>query len=283
MFLTPWLLGLLVLTMVPIGASLYLSLTDYDLLSAPNWVGLDNFVTMFTADPRYLTSVRVTFIYVALTVPLKLVIALGVALVLRKTALGTGIYRALYYLPSLLGGSVAIAMLWRQIFGIDGVVNSFTGLFGFDPISWISDPDVSLLVLVALAVWQFGTPMVVFIAGLSQVPMELYEASRTDGAGRLRQFWHVTLPMLSPVILFNLIFQIIISFQSFTSAAIISGGRGGPADTTLLYTLYLYQRGFTTFDMGYASAMAWVLLLIIAFFTALSFKVSSRFVHYEGG
>jgi len=268
--------------MVPMGASLYLSFTDYDLLSSPEWVGFENFIRMFTSDPRYLTSVRVTFIYVALTVPLKLMIALAVALILRRTGRGSGVYRALFYLPSLLGGSVAIAMLWRQIFGINGVVNRFTGVFGFDPVSWISDPDVSLLVLVALAVWQFGTPMVVFIAGLSQIPLDLYEAARVDGANRWRQFWHVTLPMLSPVILFNLIFQIIISFQSFTSAAIISGGRGGPADTTLLYTLYLYQRGFTTFDMGYASAMAWILLIIIAFFTALAFKFTSRFVYYEG-
>lgn len=281
-FLAPWLLGLLGLTTLPMFASLYLSFTDYDLLTSPTWVGIDNYVRMFTEDARYLKSLRVTLFYVGVSVPLKLAAALAAAMLLRRTARGVGFYRALFYLPSILGSSVAIAMLWRQIFGTNGLVNQFGGMIGVEQVSWISHPDYAIWVLIALSVWQFGTPMVIFLAGLTQIPEELYEAADVDGASRLRKFWHVTLPMLSPVILFNLIFQIIISFRSFTPAAIISGGTGGPVDSTLLYTLYLYKRGFTQFDMGYASAMAWILLALIAAATTLAFKVTNRFVFYMG-
>jgi multiple sugar transport system permease protein len=186
------------------------------------------------------------------------------------------------YLPSLLGGSVAIAVLWKQIFGYDGLINTaLYDLFGIDGPSWISNPDYALETLVALRVWQFGSPMVIFLAGLRQIPTELYEAAAIDGAGPWTLFRRVTLPLLAPVIFFNLILQTIDAFKAFTPAFIISGGTGGPVDSTLFYTLYLYQEGFGYFRMGYASALAWVLVVIIGTFTAAAFMTSRYWVHYE--
>ncbi len=281
LFLLPWLIGFFGLTLGPALASLYLSFTDYSLLQSPHWVGAANYVRMATADPKFGNALRVTFLYVALAVPLKLLFALAVALVCNRGLRGLPIYRALFYLPSLLGTSVAIAVLWRQLFASDGLVNSLLAETGVDGPSWISNPRTSLLTLVVLAVWQFGSPMIIFLAGLRQVPAALYEAASIDGAGKLRQFFAITLPMLSPVIFFNAIVQTIEAFKAFTPAFIISGGTGGPIDSTLFYSLYLYQEAFAFFRMGYASALAWVLVLIVGCVTALSFGVSRRLVHYD--
>jgi multiple sugar transport system permease protein len=280
LFLSPWIVGFVVLTLGPIIASAYLSLTNYDLFNAPVWAGLDNYTRMFTADGRYFTALKVTFTYVFLSVPLKLAFALAVALMLNRGLAGLGVYRAVYYLPSLLGGSVAIAIMWREIFSYDGIINRMLLVFGIDGPSWISNPTYSLYTLVALAVWQFGSPMVIFLAGLKQIPQDLYDAAAVDGAGTWRKFISVTLPMLTPIIFFNFIMQLIGSFQAFTPSYIISGGTGGPADSTLFYTLYLYEQGFTNFQMGYASAMAWVLVGIIATATAISFASARYWVHY---
>jgi multiple sugar transport system permease protein len=280
LFLSPWIVGFIVLTLGPIIASAYLSLTNYDLFNAPVWAGLDNYTRMFTADGRYFTALKVTFTYVFLSVPLKLAFALAVALMLNRGLAGLGVYRAVYYLPSLLGGSVAIAIMWREIFSYDGIINRMLLVFGIDGPSWISNPTYSLYTLVALAVWQFGSPMVIFLAGLKQIPQDLYDAAAVDGAGTWRKFISVTLPMLTPIIFFNFIMQLIGSFQAFTPSYIISGGTGGPADSTLFYTLYLYEQGFTNFQMGYASAMAWVLVGIIATATAISFASARYWVHY---
>ncbi|WP_052731780.1 carbohydrate ABC transporter permease [Devosia geojensis] len=280
LFLLPWFGGMILLTAGPLLASLYLSFTDFDMLRIPNWVGLSNFVDMFTFDPRYKKALQVTFIYVLLGVPLNLVFALAIAVLLNQKVRGLGLFRGIYYLPSLLGGSVAVAVMWRQIFGGEGVVNQGLLLFGIDAPNWISTPQYALYTLVLLHIWQFGSAMIIFLAGLQQVPNELYEAAEIDGAGRWQKFRNVTLPMITPVIFFNLVLGIINSFQAFTSAYIVSGGSGGPADSTLFYTLYLYQEGFTSFRMGYASAMGWVLLLIIGAFTALNFWASRRWVYY---
>lgn len=172
-------------------------------------------------------------------------------------------------------------MLWRQIFGADGAVNAVLGFFGVSGQSWIANPDTALSTLIILNVWTFGAPMVIFLAGLRQIPMMYYEAAQVDGAGRLRQFFSITLPLLSPIIFFNLVLQLINAFQAFTSAYIISNGTGGPTDSTLFYTLYLYQRGFGNFDMGYASALAWVLVAIIAVVTAINFWASKYWVFYD--
>jgi multiple sugar transport system permease protein len=280
LFLAPWLVGFFFLTLGPTLASLYLSFTKFDLLQAPQWTGLANYAHMLTEDQRFRNALSVTFWYVALSVPLELAFALAVAMVLDKGLRGLTLYRALFYIPSLLGGSVAIAVLWRQIFGYDGLINEGLALFGIEGPSWISNPQYSLYTLVILRVWQFGSPMVIFLAGLRQVPQELYEAAAIDGAGPIAKFFRITLPLLAPVIFFNLVLQTINAFKAFTPAFIVSGGAGGPIDSTLFYTLYLYQEAFAYFRMGYAAALAWVLLTIIAVFTAVSFLTSKYWVYY---
>jgi multiple sugar transport system permease protein len=279
LFLLPWFLGML-FTIIPFFASLYLAFTDYDLFTEPNFIGMENFQTMMD-DPRLLKSLEVTFIYTFVSVPISLAVALAVALVLNRGLSGLSIYRSVYYLPSLLGGSVAIVMLWRYIFGNDGIVNGLLGWFGIDGPSWVTDPEYALTTLIVLNVWTFGSPMVIFLAGLRQVPTMYYEAASIDGANRWRRFWSITMPLISPIIFFNLIMQLIGSFQTFTQGYVMSGGTGGPADSTLFYNLYLYQKGFTEFEMGYASAMAWLLLMIIAIFTAINFIAAKFWVFYD--
>jgi len=280
LFLAPWLAGFFLLTLGPTLGSLYLSFMHFDLLQAPRWNGLGNYIRMFTSDPRFYNALSVTFWYVGLSVPLKLVFALAIAMMLDQGLRGLSVYRALFYIPSLLGGSVAIAVLWRQIFGYNGLINEGLSVFGIDGPSWISNPQYSLVTLVVLRVWQFGSPMVIFLAGLRQIPQELYEAATIDGAGPVQRFFRITLPLLAPVVFFNLILQTIDAFKAFTPAFIVSGGTGGPVDSTLFYTLYLYQEGFAYFRMGYAAAMAWFLLTIIALFTALAFLTSRYWVYY---
>jgi multiple sugar transport system permease protein len=281
LFLLPWLLGLLLLTAGPILASLYLSFTDFDLLTSPDWLGADNYRRMLTDDPQFLSAVKVTLVYVVVSVPLVLAFSLLVAVALNRRLRGLGLYRAAYYLPSLLGGSVAIAIMWRQIFGRDGLVNQVLETVGVVGPSWVSTPAYALYTLIVLNVWQFGSPMLIFLAGLKQIPQDLYDAAAVDGAGRVSTFLRVTVPLLTPLIFFNLVLQTINSFKAFTPAFILSGGTGGPADSTLFYTLYLYQEGFANFRMGYASAMAWVLLLVTAVATAVAFLSARYWVHYD--
>ncbi|WP_236667700.1 MULTISPECIES: sugar ABC transporter permease [unclassified Nonomuraea] len=266
-------------TVGPILASLYLSFTEYTLLKPPEWLGLDNYRQML-ADPRLHKSLGVTFVYVFVSVPVQLVLALALALLLNRGARGLSFYRSVYYLPSLLAGSVSVAILWRQIFGKDGLVNQLLAMAGIEGVSWVAHPDFALGTLIVLNAWTFGAPMVIFLAGLRQIPHSYYEAAEVDGAGPVSRFFRITLPLLTPIIFFNLVLQLIGAFQSFTQAFVISGGRGGPSDATLLYTLYLYERGFGSFDMGYASAMAWVLLAIIAVLTGLNFLFAKRWVFY---
>lgn len=279
LFLSPWLLGLIGLTAIPMGASLFLSFTKYNLIQAPHWIGFANYAEM-VQDSIYIASVFVTLKYVFISVPLQLCFALGIALLLNRGLGGLEIYRAIYYIPSLLGGSVAIAVLWRQLFGGQGLFNHFLDTFGIHGLNWIADPRSALGTLIVLRVWQFGSSMVIFLAGLRQIPAEYYESARIDGAGRTRQFVSITFPILTPIVFFNLVMQIIGSFQAFTSAYIVSSGSGGPLSSTMFYTLYLYKQGFTYFHMGYASAMAWVLLFAIAFVTALLFVTSGKWVFY---
>lgn len=281
-FIAPWLIGFLLFALIPIAISLVLSFTNYDVLRhdilAADWdyIGLDNFDRMFNHDFRYWKSVRATLTYVVYAVPLRLVFALAVAMLLNTKRRGVYFYRAAYYTPSVVGGSVAVAVMWREIFGRDGLINAVTGL----EIYWFGDPQYAMWTLVSLAVWQFGSPMLIFLAGLRQIPPELYEAASIDGAGAVRRFRSITLPLLTPIIFFNLVMQTIHGFQQFTQAFIVTGGR--PLDRTLLYPLYVYNRGFVSFQMGYASAMSWVLLAAIAFFTAVLFATSRRWVYYQG-
>lgn len=280
LFLLPWIAGVLAITLIPMLASLYLSFTDYRLGGVPVWVGLANYRRMIT-DPTFVASAVVTAKYVFLSVPLQLALALAIAVLLNKGVRGLPIYRSVYYLPSLLGGSVAVAVLWRQLFASDGLLPGLAARVGIQMGSWISDPDRALTTLMILNVWTFGSPMIIFLAGLRQIPEDLMEAALVDGASRARRFFAVTLPLLSPVVFFNLILQLIGSFQAFTPAYILSAGTGGPADSTMFYTLYLFQSGFRNFEMGYASALAWVLFTVIGLFTAINFVASKYWVHYE--
>lgn len=279
-FLLPWFAGLLFITAGPIVASFLLGFTDYNLIQPPTLNGLDNFVRML-GDARLHNALGVTLIYVVVSVPLQLAAALALALLLDRGLRGLAFYRSAFYLPSLLGSSVAIAVLWRQIFGADGLVNQVLAMFGIEGKGWISDPSTALGTLIVLNVWTFGAPMVIFLAGLRQIPVMYYEAASTDGAGKWTQFRKITIPLLSPIVFFNLVLQIIHAFQAFTQAFVVSGGSGGPSDSTLFYTLYLYQRGFANFDMGYASALAWLLLVIIAAFTAINFWAAKFWVVYD--
>lgn len=279
-FLLPWVIGLLAFTLIPFGASIFLSLTEYDLFTPPKFVGGANYARLFT-DGRYLQSLKVTFVYVFLGVPLQLFMAFLLALVLNRGHKGLSVYRAIYYVPSLFGSSVAIALLWRRLFGNSGVVTNLMMALGYSGPGWINSPDYANLTLVILRIWQFGSPMVIFLAALRQVPRDLYESADIDGAGGLRKLFMITVPLITPVILFNVVMQMISAFQTFTQAFIVSGGSGGPNRATLFYTLYLYQHAFQNFRMGYAAAMAWVLVLIIGGMTAVSFVSSKRWVYYE--
>jgi multiple sugar transport system permease protein len=303
LFLAPWLLGFFVLTVYPMIYSLWLGFTNYDFTQPDStiFIGLANYLKMFgplfgvsgfstaageamRADPYYLKSLSVTFTYVFVSVPLKLVFALAVAMLMNQKLRGVPFYRAVYYIPTLLGGSVAIAVLWRKLFEKEGLINSLLGAVGFINLpGWITNPKYALGTLILLTVWQFGSSMIIFLAGLKQIPEEYYEAASVDGATKVRQFFAITIPLLSPVILFNLIMQMISAFQAFTQAYIIGGGRGGVLNSTLFYTLHLYIQGWTYHEMGYASAMAWVLLLIIGVLTVIVFRSSNLWVSYGTG
>ena len=280
-FLSPWIIGAVCLTIGPIIASLYLSFTNYNLLQPARFIGLQNFARMLS-DTRLHHSIEVTLLYVLFGVPGQLLAALGLAILLNRGMRGVAFYRSVLYIPSLLGSSVAIAVLWRLIFGARGLFNSFLGLFGIhSTISWIGSPNTSLMTLILLHIWTFGSPMVIFLAGLRQIPTEYYEAASTDGASSWQQFRAITLPLLTPIIFFNLVLAVINTFAAFTQAYIVSGGTGQPADSMLFYTLYLYQQGFSNFRMGYASALAWLLIVIVGALTAINFWASKFWVHYE--
>lgn len=281
LFLLPWFLGFLGLVIGPMVASAYLSFTEYDLFTDARWIGTANYEQILTADDKFWQSVRVTLTYVFVSVPLRLVFALALALLMNRAMRGMDFYRSVMYLPSLLGGSVGIAVLWRQIFGGNGAINQLLASLGIDGPNWIADPRYSLWTIIVLAVWQFGSPMIIFLAGLRNIPAELTEAAYVDGAGAIRRFFSITLPLLTPIVFFNVVMQTIVAFQAFTPSFIISNGTGGPVGSTLFYTLYLYQRAFTQFEMGYASALAWILVAMIATFTAIAFASSRRWVFYS--
>lgn len=277
-FISPWLIGFLLLTLWPIAQSFYLSFTEYSLLSDPVWTGFENYERMIS-DATFKKSLTVTFTFVLFAVPLRLFFSLMVAILLNQGLRGMNFYRTAFYFPSLIGGSIAVAALWRNMFGADGYINSVLGIFGIEGMGWISNPSTALGTLILLNTWQFGSTMVIFLAGLKQIPGELYESASVDGANPIRKFFHITLPMLSPVMFFNLILSIIGSFQMFTAAFIVT--RGGPVQSTYMYAVFLYEKAFKHYQMGYASALAWVLLAIVAILTAINFAASRYWVFYE--
>lgn len=281
LYILPWVVGFVGLTLIPFLCLFYFSFTDYNLVSAPKWIGLTNYTTLLKEDPKFYISLAATFKYAILSVPCKLATALAVALLLNQKRRGIGIYRTLFYIPSIIGGSIAVAVMWKNLFSRDGAVNSLIEtLFGIKPdVSWIADPRTAMACLVLLTMWQFGAPMIIFLAGLKNIPASLYEAAKVDGANSFQCFYKITLPMLSPIIFFNLVMQVINGFMVFTQGLVITNG--GPLNKTLFYQLYVYQQGFKQFKMGYASALSCVMLVIITVLTALVFKSSDAWVYYE--
>ena len=281
LFIGLWLFGFIAFTIFPMLMSLVISFTNYKGMGAYNFVGFANYVRMFKSDPRFWTAFWNTVVYVAIYVPLRLIFALFVAMLFTRNTRMIGVYRTVYYLPSIIGGSVAVSVLWRTIFGSQGLVTQFLlnrGIIDRE-ISWIKHPDTAMATLVILAIWQFGSPMLVFLAGLKDIPRSLYEAAEVDGANPVSKFFRITLPMISPIIFFNLVMQLISGFLSFTQAYVIT--QGGPNDKTLLYVLYMYNKSFQYNDMGFGSAMAWFLLVIMGIVTIFMFRSSSYWVFYE--
>lgn len=280
-FCLPFIVGFLMFMIVPMGISLYYSFCDYNILTPAKFAGLKNYIKMFTDDEVFIKTIGVTFYFALVSVPLRLVFALLVAMILQKTTKATGFYRAAYYLPSIIGGSVAVAILWRRMFATDGVVNNLLGAIGIQTrFAWLGDTRTAIWMLILLAVWQFGSSMLIFLSSLKQIPTTLYEAARVDGANKFSQFFKITLPLLTPTIFFNLVMQMINGFLAFTQCFIITQGR--PMNSTLFYTVYMYQQSFEFYNTGYGAALAWVMLAIIGMITLVLFATKRFWVYTEG-
>ena len=279
-FTMPFTIGFLLFMIVPMGISLYYSFCSYDILSPPVFTGLQNFKTMF-ADETFYKSIKVTFFFAFVSEPLRLLFALIVAMLLLKSTKMTGFYRAAYYLPSIIGGSVAVAILWKRMFATDGVINKLLQAVGINcTMSWLGNTKTAIWVLIILAVWQFGSSMLIFLSSLKQIPQSLYEAANVDGANGISKFFRITLPLLTPTIFFNLVMQMINGFLAFTQSYIITQGK--PMNSTLFYTVYMYQQSFEFYNTGYGAALAWVMLAMIGMITLFLFA-TKKFWVYEGG
>lgn len=277
---SPFIIGFFLFLIVPMLISGYYSFCDYDILSAPKWTGLENFVRIFQ-DSKFYKSMGVTFFFAFVSVPLRLIFALIVAMILLKPTKLTGLYRAAYYLPSIIGGSVAVSILWKRMFAIDGTVNALLNAIGIpSKMSWLGNTSTAIWTLILLAVWQFGSSMLIFLSSLKQIPSTIYEAAEIDGATPVRKFFGVTLPLLTPTIFFNLVMQMINGFLAFTQCYIITQGK--PMNSTLFYTVYMYQQAFEFKHTGYASALAWIMLLVVGAFTGILFLTKKYWV-YDGG
>jgi len=281
-YILPWFLGFVAFALYPILSSLYYSFTDFRLFRDASWIGLGNYRRLLN-DSLFYHSLRITFIYVLIAVPLRLVFSLIIAIILNTKVKFINFYRTIYYLPSIFGGSVAIGVLWRFVFMREGLLNSFLALFGIGAQNWLGNPSTALYVMSLLPMWQFGSSMLLFLASLKQIPESLFEAATIDGAGRVKKFRHITLPMITPIILFNVVMQTINGFQEFSGIFIVTGGTGGPARATYVYSILLYDQAFVNLNMGYASALSWVLFVIIIALSLIIFKTSNRWVYYEDG
>ena len=279
-FVMPFIIGLICFLLVPLGISLYYALCDYDILSPPVFTGLKNFQKMIT-DELFWKSLSVTVFYTVVSVPLKLIFALLVAMLFQKTTKIAGVFRGIYYLPSIIGGSVAVAVLWKRMFATDGTINQILQALGVEKsISWLGNTDTAIWTLILLTVWQFGSSMLIFLGSLKQIPQTYYEAAMVDGAGKWRQFMSITLPLLTPTIFFNLVMQVINGLLAYTQCFIITQGQ--PMNSTLFYMVHMYNETFVYYDAGYGAALAWVMILLVGVFTVVLFATKKKWV-YEGG
>ena len=279
MYLSPWIIGFIVFQFYPFIASLSYSFTDFKFFGTPTFTGLRNYTRMFTEDWYYWGSVRRTVLYMVVVVSMKLLTAFFFAFVLSRDFRGSRFFRTALYMPSILGGSVGIAIVWRAIFGAGGTVNRVLATLGLSPVDWLGDPSLALMTVAILPIWQFGSSMIIFLAALKQIPIEYYEAAIVDGASSLQRFFRITIPLITPVILFNLVMQTIWAMQEFTNVLVVTGG--GPKKATYLYVLMLYENAFRYFDMGYACAQSWVLFTMILVLTVVVFRSSSYWAFYQ--
>ena len=278
LYILPWLIGMVVLTLYPFINALYISFTDYTLVGELNFIGWANYTKLFR-DKDFIGTIISTLKYTVITVPLQLTFALFIAFILNFKLKAINFYRTAYYVPSLLGGNVAVAVLWRFLFQQDGFINHFLGLFGVPSVSWLSSPSGAMTVIVLLKVWQFGSAMLIFLAALKDVPQELYEAASVDGSSKLRTFFSVTIPLITPTIFFNLVMQLVNAFQEFNGPYLITGK--GPLNSTYLTSMFIYDNAFKYLNTGYASAASWILFLIIVAVTVLLFAGQKKWVFYS--
>ena len=280
LFIAPWVLGFLIFELGPMLFSLGLSVVTWDGLTAPRYVGMSNYAALLVSDSDFYQSLKVTVLYAAMSIPLAVVLGVGVSLLLNTRVRGLAVWRTVYFLPAVVGG-VAVSVLWVGLLNPDhGVLNTFLRAVGVaEPPNWLGSARWALPALVLMGLWSVGGSMVLYLAGLQGIPTQLYEAAAIDGAGRWRRFWHVTVPMLSPVIFFNVVIGLISSFQVFTQARVMTDG--GPEKATLFYALDLYRNSFRYFKLGYASAQAWILFAIVLTLTLVLMRFSRRYVYYE--
>ncbi|MGG1676950.1 carbohydrate ABC transporter permease [Neobacillus sp. NRS-1170] len=280
LFIAPWIIGFLAFTLGPLLYSLFISFFDWPIVGEAKFIGLDNYKTMFTEDPLFWESLGVTVKFAALFVPFNIITALFLAILLNQKIKGYSFFRTFFYLPSVISG-VALAMIWAWVYnGEYGILNYFLSLIGVKGPDWLNDPNWALIAMVIASLWGQGTMMLIFLAGLKAIPGELYEAASIDGANKIQQFFKITIPMLTPTILFNLITTIISAFQQLTLALVLTGG--GPLKSTYFYAMYVYENAFKYFKMGYSSANAWFMFVIVLVLTLIVFKSSSAWVYYEG-
>lgn len=280
-FAAPFIFGFIFFSLIPIITSFGYSFTDYSLGSKQaEFIGLKNFINLIS-DDIFLKSMKVTLKYVFISVPLKLAFALLVAFLLTRKSRLVTIYRSLYYVPSLVGGSIAVALVWKQLFARKGLINAVLADLGMNTINWFGDEKLAMYPLILMSVWQFGSSMIIFAAGLKEIPVSYYEAAKIDGANGFQSFFKITLPCLSPIILYNLVMQTISAFMAFTQAFVIT--KGGPNDGTMMYALYVYNQAFRYNNMGYACAMSWLMLAVMSIITLVIFKTSKMWVFSEAG
>lgn len=279
-YILPWLIGMVFLTLYPFINALVISFTDYNLVREPNFISLANYTKLFQ-DEDFLSTLTATLKYTVITVPLQLAFALFIAYILNFKLKGINFFRTAYYIPSLLGGNVAVAVLWRFLFQQDGLINRIIGVVGIQPVAWLSSPGGAMSVIIILKVWQFGSAMLIFLAALKDVPQDLYEAASVDGSTKFHSFIHITMPLITPTIFFNLVMQLVNAFQEFNGPYLVTGK--GPLNATYLTSMYIYDNAFKYFNMGYASAASWILFLIIVAVTLILFATQDKWVYYSDG